>query len=205
MGRRDHADVDLADAARAERAHLALLEHAQQAAPARASGMSPISSRNSVPPSASTNTPGRSEVAPVNAPLLWPNSSLSISDSGIAPQLSATNGVLVRGAALVQRARDQLLAGAALALDQDRDATARRADRALRARGASRPTCRSSASRASRRCACRELAAQAREPRGGVHASTTSSNGAKRLRQVVKCTGTHTRSRGVRACRRRSA
>jgi len=31
-------------------------------------GISPISSRNSVPPSASSNRPGLLEVAPVNAP-----------------------------------------------------------------------------------------------------------------------------------------
>ncbi len=54
--------------------------------------MSPISSRNSVPPSARDKAPRRSWRASVNAPRTAPNSSLSSSVSGIAPQLIATNG-----------------------------------------------------------------------------------------------------------------
>ncbi len=54
--------------------------------------MSPISSRKIVPPSASSNLPRRSLTAPVNDPLTWPNSSLSISSSGIAAQFTSTNG-----------------------------------------------------------------------------------------------------------------
>ena len=41
------------------------------------SGSSPISSRNSVPPCACSNTPAALSTAPVNAPTSWPNSSLS--------------------------------------------------------------------------------------------------------------------------------
>ena len=55
-------------------------------------GSSPISSRNSVPPSATSNSPTRCSSAPVKAPLRWPKSSLSIRFSGKAPQLIATNG-----------------------------------------------------------------------------------------------------------------
>ena len=55
-------------------------------------GMSPISSRNSVPPSACSKRPALRCVAPVNAPFSWPNSSLSISSRGIAAMLMATNG-----------------------------------------------------------------------------------------------------------------
>jgi len=51
------------------------------------SGSSPISSRNRVPPSATSNLPARCSVAPVNAPRTWPNSSLSAIDSGNAAQL----------------------------------------------------------------------------------------------------------------------
>ena len=47
-------------------------------------GMSPISSRNSVPPSACSNLPDERCTAPVKAPRSWPNSSLSISSRGIA-------------------------------------------------------------------------------------------------------------------------
>jgi hypothetical protein len=51
-----------------------------------------ISSRKIVPPSAALNLPCLSLIAPVNAPLMCPNSSLSSSDSGSAPQLTSTNG-----------------------------------------------------------------------------------------------------------------
>jgi len=64
-----------------------------------ATGMSPISSRNSVPPLAAWNRPGWLATAPVNAPFTWPNSSDSSRFSGIAPQLTATNGWLARGLA----------------------------------------------------------------------------------------------------------
>ena len=46
-------------------------------APAAPSSMSPISSRNSVPPSASSKRPGLAVLASVKAPRAWPNSSSS--------------------------------------------------------------------------------------------------------------------------------
>ena len=48
-------------------------------------GRLPISSRKSVPWSATSNFPARSARASVKAPLTWPNSSLSKSVSGTAP------------------------------------------------------------------------------------------------------------------------
>ena len=57
-----------------------------------ASGSSPISSRNSVPPWALWNLPGRVAMAPVNAPFTCPKSSDSMRFSGIAPQLITMNG-----------------------------------------------------------------------------------------------------------------
>ena len=87
----------------------------------RSNGMSPISSRNSVPPSACSKRPRRVVCAPVKAPRSWPNSSLSSRSFGIAAVLMATNGPLRARAVLVQRVRDQFLAGAALAGDQHRD------------------------------------------------------------------------------------
>ena len=54
--------------------------------------MSPISSRNSVPPSAFSNRPRLLACAPVKAPRTWPNSSLSSRPSGIAVQLIGTKG-----------------------------------------------------------------------------------------------------------------
>ncbi len=62
-----------------------------------AGGSSPISSRNSVPPSASSKRPGLDSTAPVKAPRSWPNSSDSTRVSGRAPQLILTKGAPARG------------------------------------------------------------------------------------------------------------
>jgi len=58
--------------------------------------VSAISSRNRVPPSAVRKNPVRGWVAPVNAPCTCPNSSLSRSSWGIAPQLTETKGAFLR-------------------------------------------------------------------------------------------------------------
>ena len=92
-----------------------------------ASDMSPISSRNSVPPLACSKRPMRRSVAPVNAPFSWPNSSDSSSSAAIADVFSATNGAVGARRVVVQRARDELLARAGLARDQHRHARARQA------------------------------------------------------------------------------
>ncbi len=60
-------------------------------------GSSPISSRKSVPPDASSSWPGLLASAPENAPRAWPKSSLSASASGMAAQLIDTNGPGERG------------------------------------------------------------------------------------------------------------
>ena len=57
----------------------------------------PTSSRKNVPLWACSSRPCRLPTAPVNAPRTWPNSSASSSDSGMAPQLSATNRSRRRG------------------------------------------------------------------------------------------------------------
>ena len=54
----------------------------------------------------------------MKAPFTWPNSSDSSSISGIAAQFTTTNGRSSALAARVDRARDHLLAGPALAADQ---------------------------------------------------------------------------------------
>ena len=82
---------------RSDAVDLAELEHAQQLGLRPTSGSSPISSRNSVPPSASSKSPGLLSVAPVNAPRMWPNSSLSKSVSTTAEQLTVTNRRSRRG------------------------------------------------------------------------------------------------------------
>ena len=83
--------------------------------------ISPISSSMSVPPSACSNLPTRSVAAPVNAPFSWPNSSLSSRSSGSAAQFTLTNGRLRRDGSIVNRARDEFLADAALAANQHGD------------------------------------------------------------------------------------
>src|SRR5574343_1561750 len=62
--------------------------------------MSPISSRNRVPPSACSKRPRRIVCAPVKAPRSWPNSSDSSKSFGIAAVLIATKGPLPRGLCL---------------------------------------------------------------------------------------------------------
>ena len=49
-----------------------------------------------MPPCAASKRPSRAVAAPVNAPFSWPNSSASRIDSGIAAQLTATNGPFAR-------------------------------------------------------------------------------------------------------------
>ena len=56
------------------------------------SGRSPISSRNSVPPSAAATFPSVSATAPVNEPRTWPKSSLSSRSALKLGQLTVTNG-----------------------------------------------------------------------------------------------------------------
>ena len=71
-----------------------------------------------MPPAAARKTPSWSATAPVNAPRRWPKSWLSSSVSDRPAQLIATNGAVATDSALVDRPRDELLAGAALARDQ---------------------------------------------------------------------------------------
>ncbi len=84
------------------------------------SGISVISSRNSVPPLARSKKPLCWRSAPVKLPFSWPKISLSIRFGEIAPQLTARNGLAAAPAQVVHGAGDELLAGAALAGDEDR-------------------------------------------------------------------------------------
>ena len=71
--------------------------------------ISPISSRNNVPPSAASNNPMDSESAPVKEPLVWPKSSESKRVSDKAPQLIARNGFSARKLSLwIARATSSL-------------------------------------------------------------------------------------------------
>ena len=82
------------------------------------SGTSPISSRNSVPAVGGFEQALGASVAPVKAPRSWPKSSLSSSVSGSAGAVDGDERAVRAAAAIVQGARDELLAGPGLALDQ---------------------------------------------------------------------------------------
>jgi hypothetical protein len=60
-------------------------------------------------------------VAPVNEPFSWPNRIDSIRFSGMAPQLTVTNGLAGAVGRALDGARDQFLADAGFAFDQDRN------------------------------------------------------------------------------------
>ena len=63
----------------------------------KAGDTSPISSRNRVPPCASSKRPLRSPAAPVKAPFSWPNSSLSSKLSVSAAQFTLMKAASLRG------------------------------------------------------------------------------------------------------------
>jgi hypothetical protein len=58
--------------------------------------MFPISSRNRLPPSATSNRPGLVTTAPVKAPFMWPKSSLSRRFSDRTAQSTGTKGRSLR-------------------------------------------------------------------------------------------------------------
>ena len=146
MGRRDDAHVDRDRLRARRRAGRPRSSSTRSSLGCSSSGSSPISSRNSVPPSASSNGPRRMRVAPVNAPRSWPNSSLSNTLAAIAPQSTCMNGRSARGDAAWSVRATQALAGAALAEQQHaRIAASRRARSSCAARGS--PSIRRRASR----------------------------------------------------------
>ena len=75
------------------------------------------------------STPGNASIAPVNAPRRWPNSWLSTSSRGTAEQLNGTNGPRFCALCVVNQPRDDFLAGAGFAGDQDRQRRRRPAAR----------------------------------------------------------------------------
>ena len=73
-----------------------------------------------MPPWAERERPGRSRLASVKAPATWPKSSDSSRVPGSAEQWTVTKGRAAARAVDVQRAGDQLLAGAGLAQHEHR-------------------------------------------------------------------------------------
>ena len=79
---------------------------------------SPISSSSTVPPLASSRSPLRSCTAPVNDPLMCPKSSRSTRLGIERGQADRQEWAVAPAAVAMNRPRDQLLAGPALARDQ---------------------------------------------------------------------------------------
>ena len=84
----------------------------------RLSGMSPISSRKTVPPFAASNFPFFAWWAPVNAPFSWPNSSTLQQVLGQRHAVDHDKRLVPPRTPLVDRVGEDLLAGAALAEEQ---------------------------------------------------------------------------------------
>ncbi len=91
VGGGDDAHVHLDGFGRPQRHELALLNHAQQLG-LRLGTMVPISSKKMVPRFAISKYPLRDAMAPVKAPLTWPNSADSSRSDGTDPLFTGTNG-----------------------------------------------------------------------------------------------------------------
>ena len=96
VGGREDTDIDPPRARRAEALEFAAASTRSNFACCDG-GTFAISSRNRVPPSASSNRPTRSARASVKAPRTWPNSSLSNTVSETPPAFTVTIGRAARG------------------------------------------------------------------------------------------------------------
>ena len=80
--------------------------------------MSPISSRNSVPPLAPRMIPWKFSMAPVNDPRRWPKSCESSMSRGVEVQLKGRKGAFERVRVGVDGAGEHFLAGSRFARDE---------------------------------------------------------------------------------------
>ena len=85
----------------------------------------PISSRKSVPPSATSKRPFLDATALVNAPLTWPKSVDSRRSGGVDPGIDRDKRPVASRRVQVNRLRDKLFSRTALALNQNRRAAGR--------------------------------------------------------------------------------
>ena len=116
VGRGDDADVDVASGGARRRPARTCRPGARAAAAPAPRAAARRSRRGTACRRRRARTsPGASRTAPVKLPRSCPNSSESTSSGGIAPQFTRRNGPRARARALVDRARDHLLAGAGLA------------------------------------------------------------------------------------------
>ena len=82
------------------------------------SGISPTSSRKTVPPSAARNTPAERPAAPVKEPFSCPNSWLSANVTVSAAQLTGMNGLAAARAAMMNNCAPEFFAGAGFARNE---------------------------------------------------------------------------------------
>ena len=101
------------------RSNFLLFEHAQQVSPESRARARRLRRERWCPLCAISRRPGLRATAPVNAPLSWPNSSDSTSSLGRLAQSIFRKRRVVARAALVNPARELILARAALAGDQN--------------------------------------------------------------------------------------
>ena len=118
--RGDDAHVDLDRLGGADADDLAFLEHAQQLHLRGAGQLAELVEEERAAVGGLEVALALAAFAPVNAPFSWPKSSDSTSSAGIAPQFTAMKVPLAPRARAVDGAREQLLAGAGLALDEHR-------------------------------------------------------------------------------------
>ena len=121
VGRREDPRVDLARVRVADALEAPLLEEAQELRLELGRRARRPRRGRPCPPAAASSRPGLSFHAPVNAPFTCPNSSLSSRCSASVVHAMVTNGSPRRGLQRVDRAREHVLARAALAEQQHRD------------------------------------------------------------------------------------
>ena len=131
IGRGDDAHVHLARRVAADAPHACAPAARAAACAWNSRSTSPISSRKSVPPWACSKRPARARSAPVKAPRSWPKSSDSSTPAGERLAVHRDEGPADAIAVVVHGARDELLAGAALAGDEHRRGALRGAPRAV--------------------------------------------------------------------------
>ena len=196
VGRGDHADVDGARGAPADRPHLALLEDAQQA---RLDGHRHVADLVEEQRAAvGLDEHARAIGGGASERALRVPEQLAVDQrlrDGAA--VERDEPLLAARAALVQRARHQLLAGAALAADQDRDVLARQAiERGAQLTHLGRHADEQRV-RGGRPLGATELAPQRGVASRGLHHRCQLER-PERLGQVVERAGAHARGGGGR-------
>ena len=193
--RGDHAHVHLGHAVGAQRLDFLLLQHAQQLR-LHAMGMSPTSSRKSVPPLASTNLPSRPRRSRRCRPAEAPKNSASSSVSGMAATFTRDERPVGARAGRVDRLGEHFLAGAGLAQQQHGGVGLRRAARLALGFHRGGRGCRGSSRTCTSRAAPRRASSACRRARSaGARTSTPAGAGAAGWSKIMKPAAPITRPR----------